>query len=250
MYPILFKLGEFSVHTYGVLLAAAFLLALWVALREARRQRIDSNIVMDLAFYLLIAALVGSRFFYVLTNWHEFRVDPIDVLRFWRGGLVFYGGFLFAVVVGTYYIRKHNLNFSQMGDLLAPSIALGKAVGRLGCFSAGCCFGTPTDLPWAVVFTSKESLAPLGIPLHPTQLYESASCFIIFLALRRMRKSEKFQGQILWYYILFYAAIRFFLEFLRADPRGFFIPEVISTSQGIAIPLAILALYMLWRKKE
>jgi len=137
MYPILVKFGEFTVHTYGVLLAAGFLLALWVALREARRQGIDSNIVSDLAFYVLIAALVGSRVFYVLNNWHEFQDQPIDVLRFWRGGLVFYGGFLCAVVVATYYIRKHNLNFHQMGDLLAPSIALGQAVGRLGCFSAG-----------------------------------------------------------------------------------------------------------------
>jgi len=250
MYPLLFRLGDFSLHTYGVLLAAAFLLAIWVALREARRQGMDTQQVMDLFFYVLIAALIGSRVFYVLTNWHEFRDHPIDVVRFWKGGLVFYGGFLCAVVVGTYYVRKHNLNFPQLADLVAPSIALGQAIGRLGCFSAGCCFGKPTDLPWACVFTSPESLAPLGIPLHPTQLYESAATFVIFLALLRMRRREKFQGKLIWYYVLFYAGVRFFLEFLRADPRGFLIPEVLSTSQAIAIPLSILAIAMIWRKKD
>lgn len=250
MYPILLRFGDFSVHTYGALLAAAFLLAIWVALREARRQGMDTNRVMDLFFYILIAALIGSRVFYVLTNWHEFREHPIDVVRFWKGGLVFYGGFLCAVVVGTYYVRKHNLNFSQLADLVAPSIALGQAIGRLGCFSAGCCFGKPTDLPWACVFTSPDSLAPLGIPLHPTQLYESAATFTIFLVLLRMRRREKYQGKLIWYYVLFYAAVRFSLEFLRADPRGFLIPEVLSTSQAIAIPLAILAIFMIWRKKD
>ncbi len=249
MYPILIKIGGFTLHTYGVLLAVGFLLAIWVALRDARRQGIDPNLVMDLSFYVLIAALVGSRVFYVLGNWHEFADNPVDVVRFWRGGLVFYGGFLCSVLVATYYIRKHRLNFEQLTDLLAPSIALGQAIGRLGCFAAGCCFGTPTDLPWACVFTSKDSLAPLGVPLHPTQLYESAATFLIFVVLWAMRRSEKFRGKILWYYILFYAAIRFALEFLRADPRGFFIPDVLSTSQAIAIPLAILAVYMLWRKR-
>jgi phosphatidylglycerol:prolipoprotein diacylglycerol transferase len=250
MYPLLFRLGDFSLHTYGVLLAAAFLLAIWVALREARRQGMDTNQVMDLFFYILIAALIGSRVFYVLTSWHEFRDHPIDVVRFWKGGLVFYGGFLCAVVVGTYYVWKHNLNFPQLADLVAPSVALGQAIGRLGCFSAGCCFGKPTDLPWACVFTSPDSLAPLGIPLHPTQLYESAATFVIFLALLRMRRREKFQGKLIWYYVLFYAGVRFFLEFLRADPRGFLIPEALSTSQAIAIPLSILAIAMIWRKKD
>ncbi len=137
MFPILLKIGELTLHTYGVLLAIGFLLAVVVALREARRIGMDPNLVMDFCFYILIAALVGSRVFYVLTNWEEFRDQPIEAIKFWRGGLVFYGGLIFAFLVGIWYVRKHRLNFSRLADLLAPSIALGQAVGRLGCFSAG-----------------------------------------------------------------------------------------------------------------
>lgn len=137
MHPILFKIGDFTLHTYGVLLAVGFLLAVVVALKEARRIGLDPDLFMDLAFYTLIAALVGSRVFYVLTSWEEFRDNPIDIVRFWRGGLVFYGGLIFAFLTGIWYVRKHHLNFIPLADLFAPSIPLGQAVGRLGCFSAG-----------------------------------------------------------------------------------------------------------------
>jgi phosphatidylglycerol:prolipoprotein diacylglycerol transferase len=137
MYPILLKIGEFTLHTYGFLLAAAFLLAVLVALREAKRLGVDPNLMMDLAFYTLLAALIGSRFFYVLTSWEEFRDNPVDIVRFWRGGLVFYGGLIFAFLVGLWYVRKHRLNFLRLADIVAPAIPLGQAIGRLGCFSAG-----------------------------------------------------------------------------------------------------------------
>ncbi|MCX5906180.1 MAG: prolipoprotein diacylglyceryl transferase [Deltaproteobacteria bacterium] len=250
MVPILVKFADFTLHTYGVLLAVGFLLAVLWAAREARREGVDPNLILDMAFYLLLAALVGSRVFYVLSNYHEFRDNPVAMVKFWQGGLVFFGGFLCAVVVGTWYVRKHRLNFQQMADILVPSIALGQAIGRLGCFAAGCCYGLPTNLPWAITFRNENSLAPLGIPLHPTQLYESGATFIIFIVLMAMRKSRRFQGKILWYYILFYSTIRFIIEFYRADPRGWFVPEVLSTSQAIAIPLVVLAVFMLWGNKS
>jgi phosphatidylglycerol:prolipoprotein diacylglycerol transferase len=137
MYPILLKIGEFTFHTYGFLLAVAFLLAVFVALREAKRLGVDPNLMMDLAFYALLAALIGSRFFYVLTSWEEFQDNPIDIVRFWKGGLVFYGGLIFAFLVGLWYVRKHRLNFRRLADIVAPAIPLGQAIGRLGCFSAG-----------------------------------------------------------------------------------------------------------------
>jgi len=137
MYPILLKIGGFTLHTYGLLLAVAFFLAVLVALREAKRVGLDPNIMMDLAFYALLAALIGSRVFYVLASWEEFRDNPVDIIRFWRGGLVFYGGLIFAFLVGLWYVRKHHLNFRQLADIVAPAIPLGQAIGRLGCFSAG-----------------------------------------------------------------------------------------------------------------
>ena len=249
MFPVLAKIDGFLLHTYGVLLALGFLLAVVVALREARRIGLDSNLIMDLAFYTLIAALIGSRVFYVLTNWEEFRGQPIEIIFFWHGGLVFYGGLIFAFLTGIWYVRKHRLSFSQLADLVAPSIPLGQALGRLGCFSAGCCYGATTAVPWAVTFRDPNSLAPLGLPLHPTQLYESAATFTIFLALRAMRTKPRFQGKLFWFYLLFYSTARFIIEFYRNDPRGWVIPQVLSTAQAVGVIAIPLAIYMLMRKK-
>lgn len=249
MFPVLAKIDGFILHTYGVLLALGFLLAVVVALKEARRIGLDPNLIMDLAFYTLIAALIGSRVFYVLTNWEEFRDHPIEIIFFWRGGLVFYGGLIFAFLTGIWYVRKHRLNFSQLADLVAPSIPLGQALGRLGCFSAGCCYGATTAVPWAVTFRDPNSLAPLGLPLHPTQLYESAATFIIFLVLRAMRTKQRFQGKLFWFYLFFYSTARFIIEFFRNDPRGWAIPQVLSTAQAVGVMAIPLAIYMLLRKK-
>ncbi|MBI5968350.1 MAG: prolipoprotein diacylglyceryl transferase [Deltaproteobacteria bacterium] len=137
MYPILFKIGDFTLHTYGVLIAIGFLLAIALGIKEARRVGLDPNLILDLSFYVLLAALFGSRLFHVLGNLEEFRENPLDALKFWQGGLVYYGGVIFAFLVGIWYVRKQRLNFPQMADLVAPSAAIGLAVGRLGCFSAG-----------------------------------------------------------------------------------------------------------------
>ena len=137
MFPIFFKIAGITIHTYGVFLALGFLLAVFVILRGARRTGMDPNLIMDFSFYVLVAALVGSRLFYVWTNLEEFRENPLDVFMFWRGGLVYYGGFIFALFVGIWFVRKHQLDFRKIADLAAPAIALGQAMGRLGCFSAG-----------------------------------------------------------------------------------------------------------------
>jgi len=137
MFPILAKFADITIHTYGVMLALGFLLAIFLALREARRVGLDPNLVMDLSFYFLIAGLVGSRLFYVLGHWNDFRNHPMEMVMFWRGGLVFYGGLIFSFIVGVWYIKKHRLNFPKLADLIAPSIAIGQTMGRLGCFSAG-----------------------------------------------------------------------------------------------------------------
>lgn len=250
MYPILLKIGSFTLHTYGVLLAIGFFLAVLVALKEARRVGIDPNIIMDLAFYIFLAALIGSRLFYVLSSWEEFRDNPVDIFRFWRGGLVFYGGLILAFLVGLWYVKKQHLKFAPLADIVAPSLALGQAIGRLGCFSAGCCYGKPTDLPWAVTFKDPFTLAPRDISLHPTQLYESLATFAIFLTLIFMRRQERFQGKLFWYYLLFYSTARFIIEFFRNDPRGWVIPEIFSPAQAIGVLAALLALFVLWWKKS
>jgi len=137
MFPILAKFADITIHTYGVMLALGFLLAILAAMRHARRTGLDPNLVLDLAFYILIAGLLGSRLFYVAGNWDDFRNNPVEILMFWRGGLVYYGGLIFAFGVGVWYIKRNRLDFPRIADLLAPSIAIGQTMGRLGCFSAG-----------------------------------------------------------------------------------------------------------------
>ncbi len=249
MHPILIKFADLTLHTYGVMLASGFLLAVVVAMKEARRTGQDPNQVMDLAFYVLIGALAGSRLFYVLGNWSEFQDRPIEIVQFWRGGLVYYGGLIFAFLISFWYVRKHGLSFQKLGDLTAPSIAIGQTLGRLGCFSAGCCYGAPTNSFLGCTFSDELTLAPRGIPLHPTQLYESAATFAIFWVLVFMRRRERFQGKIFWYYLLFYSVARFLMEFYRGDPRGWLIPDVLSTAQATGIPVFLLAVFMLLRKK-
>jgi phosphatidylglycerol:prolipoprotein diacylglycerol transferase len=137
MFPIFAKFADITIHTYGVMLALGFLLAILAAMRQARRAGLDSNLILDLAFYFLIAGLLGSRLFYVVGHWDDFRNNLVEVVMFWRGGLVFYGGLIFAFAVGVWYIKKNRLDFQRVADLIAPSIAIGQTLGRLGCFSAG-----------------------------------------------------------------------------------------------------------------
>ena len=137
MFPVFAKFADITIHTYGVMLALGFLLAILAAMRQARRTGLDPNLILDLAFYFLIAGLLGSRLFYVAGHWDDFRNNPVEIVMFWRGGLVFYGGLIFAFGVGVWYIKKNRLEFPRIADLIAPSIAIGQTLGRLGCFSAG-----------------------------------------------------------------------------------------------------------------
>jgi len=252
MHPDLFSIGGLTVHTYGVLIATGFLAGIFLGMREARRVGIPPERVMDLGVYILAAAIIGSRLLQVAINHDYYMENPIEVFKVWKGGLVFYGGFIGALLLSVWYLRRHSLPIWVMGDILAPSIALGQAIGRLGCFSAGCCYGCPTDLPWAVTFTEPKSLAVLGVPLHPSQLYESLATFILFIGLYAFRKRTSFDGQLFWTYVLGYSVIRFGLEFLRGDvARGFveFAGVHLSTSQAIGVGAFILSVTMLARLK-
>ncbi|MBI4379494.1 MAG: prolipoprotein diacylglyceryl transferase [Nitrospinae bacterium] len=245
MYPILFKIGSLTVYTYGVLISSAFLVGLILAVIEAKREGEDPQKIMDLSVYILISAIAGSRLLYIMISYKEYVSDPLRILKIWEGGLVFYGGFLMAIAVVIVYLRKHNMNVWKVGDILAPSVAIGQGIGRLGCFFAGCCYGKATNVPWGVIFTDPNTLAPMGIRLHPAQLYDSANGFIIFTVLVVLRRFKKFDGQLFWTYTLLYAIGRFIVEIFRGDERGFAIGPYISTSQFIAILLLITSIIMI-----
>ena len=245
MHPVLFHIGPFALHTYGVFVAIAFLSAMGLALREARKAGEDTERVLDLCFYMLVAAIVGSRILYVVIDWQTFREDPVEIIRIWHGGLVFYGGFIGAFLTALWYMRRAGLSPWRTADILAPSIALGQFIGRIGCFAAGCCYGVSCDLPWAVTFTNPESLAPKGIPLHPTQLYSSFNNLLMFFVLMALSRVKRFEGQIFWAYVLLYGVSRSFIEFFRGDDRGILVGDVVSMSQLIGVTMAAVAIAMM-----
>jgi phosphatidylglycerol:prolipoprotein diacylglycerol transferase len=256
MYPRLFTLpafdlfgrtiGPLTLHTYGVLLALAFLAGLWVAHREAKRSGLDASRVTDMAVYVLIGGLIGARLLLLLVDWRHFLGHPRDFFSLLQSGGVFYGGLLGALPVAWWYTRRHQLDAWRTADVLAPAVVLGQSIGRLGCFSAGCCYGRPTDVPWAVTFrdlyTARQVNTPLDLPLHPSQIYESLLTLGIFLVLMWLARRKQFHGQVMLGYVLLYAAGRFGLEFFRGDPaRGAVFGGIMSTSQFIAILMVVAA---------
>jgi phosphatidylglycerol:prolipoprotein diacylglycerol transferase len=254
MYPELFRLGPVTIYTYGVLLAASYLLGLRLAMMRARRRGLDSARVLDLGIYIIIAALLGAKLLLVVTDFGEFQRDPAGMLSslVWSAG-VFYGGLIAAVGTAFWFISRHRMPFWTTCDVFAPGIALGHVTGRLGCFAAGCCYGKPTTVAWAVKFTNPLAAAnvgtPLNIPLHPTQLYEAAAeLLILVILLTTERRGRPYAGRTFWLYMLLYAISRYVIEIYRGDPRG--AVGVFSTSQFISILLAPLAIAMLiWLSK-
>jgi phosphatidylglycerol:prolipoprotein diacylglycerol transferase len=248
MHPVLFEYGRITLYTYGLFIAFAFLVGMWLAGREAERRGQDPRMVQDLGFLVLISAIVGARLFFVLVEWRHFVDNPLKIFEIWKGGLVFYGGFTAAALAAVLYVRAKGLPTWEIGDIAAPSLALGQALGRVGCFFAGCCFGARCDLPWAVTFSDPRSLAPLEVPLHPAQLYAAAANLTIFAVLYWVaRPRQKNTGQLLGLYLVLYPVTRFLLEFLRDDPRGTL--GALSTSQAMGIPLAAVGLWILFTRR-
>jgi phosphatidylglycerol:prolipoprotein diacylglycerol transferase len=248
MYPRLFELGPVTVYTYGVLLAAAYLLGLKLAMVRAKARGLDASRVLDLGIYIIISALIGAKLLLLITDFRTFTSNPRELLTLARSGGVFYGGLILAVSVALIYIRRIGLPLWTTCDVFAPGIAIGHVIGRFGCLFAGCCFGKPTTLPWGITFTDTFAATnvgtPLGIPLHPTQLYEAgAEALILGLLLSTERKGRYFPGRTFWLYMLLYGISRFIIEFFRGDDRG--AVGMFSTSQFISIFLVPLALVML-----
>jgi phosphatidylglycerol:prolipoprotein diacylglycerol transferase len=242
-------IGPFTIYSYGVLLAASYLLGLRLAMWRAKKWGLDAHRVLDLGIYIIIAALVGAKLLLVVVDFDQFRSGG-DLLALARSGGVFYGGLVLAVGVAFWYIARHGLPFWTTCDVFAPGIALGHVTGRLGCLAAGCCYGKPTDVPWAVVFTNPLAAAnvgtPLGIPLHPTQIYEAgAALLILLLLLATERRGRPFPGRTFWAYMFLYAVSRYVIEIYRGDPRGMVL-GIWSTSQFISLLLAPLSLAMLF----
>ena len=255
MFPELFKIGDFPINTYGVLLAIGLMCALFAAARLAKNDGLPKERIYDLGLWTIIGGLLGSKIlmFFVEDNVQIFSLD------FLRSGGVYFGGFLGGFITLVILIRFYKLPFWKVGDAFAPGVALGQVFGRMGCFSAGCCWGKECDLPWAVQFT-EQGHQNTGVPiyssnghdlfLHPTQLYESFAMLAVFGLLIYMHSKKKFDGQILIAYGIIYSVVRFTIEFFRDDPRGdllgFTTLSGLSTSQLIAIAVGIISVVFLY----
>ena len=275
MYPELFRIGGFPVNTYGVLLALAFLVALYVASRLGERDGLRRERVYDLGLWMLLAGLIGSKLLMMVVE-PDYAEQPSRLLSldFLRSGGVWYGGFIGGTAAGYFLMRRWKLPFWKTADSFVPGIALAQAIGRQGCFAAGCCWGEPTHAPWGVHF-SEHGHSVTGVPttvahlgtserivwaerlggfdapvyLHPTQLYESFAMLAAFAFLLWLHRRKRFGGQVLLAYAALYGAVRFTIEFFRADPRGDIAGLTsltgLSTSQIISLLIGLTGVILL-----
>ncbi len=254
MKPVLFQIPflGFGMHTYGLLLAAAFLLALQIALRGARREGIPRDPVLDLWIASLISGIVGAKLLLYLLDLNFYLSNPRALLWGLRSAGVFYGGLVAAILTSLWIVRRKGLPGWRIADIAAPAIVLGQAVGRLGCFAAGCCYGKVTDLPWAVTFTDPEANritgVPLGIPLHPSQLYLSLGDLVLFGVLVLLSRRKSYDGQVFLWYLVLYGVMRGLLELTRGDPRGQI--AGVSTSQIIAMFAILIGVALMARRRR
>ena len=249
MHPILVRFFGFSIHSYGVMLAIGFVVGISLAAREAVRTGLDPEKVLNLAFWILISSIVGSRLFHCIVFYPQYIRDPLRILKLWEGGLVFYGGFLGALLAGLVYCRVQHLNYWELGDLLMPSVMLGLVFGRIGCSLAGCCFGKACGpgFPLGMTFQNPLGLGIKNTPLYPTQVISALNALAIFLILWLYRKKKRFHGELVAICLIVYGVTRSLIEILREDPRGFLHlgPLLLSESQVVSVFMLLLAAYVL-----
>lgn len=251
MFPKLVQLGSFYIPTYGVLVALGFLAGLGVTLRLARRVGLPAEKITNLAVYCAIAGILGAKLFMFLFNIGDYLRNPSQIfsIETLQAAGVFHGGFIAAFVMALLYMRRQHLPGFLTMDAFAPGVALGQAIGRLGCFAAGCCWGKECNLPWAVRFRTDEAApVPLGRPLHPAQLYESAADLLIFAFLYRYYSRSYRPGQVIGLYLVLYSTARFVIEFYREHEQALVGP--FSLTQWIALALLGLGLSIVLRGRQ
>lgn len=252
MFPKLIDFGQFFIPSYGVFVALGFLAGIWLALRLAARAGLNGEFVMDLAIYCALVGLAGSKLLMFVFNWQDYASDPSRILSMetLMSAGVYHGGFAAALIFAWFYVRRHRQNFLRIADVLAPGLALGHAIGRLGCFAAGCCWGAECHRPWAVTFTNPGANAltgvPLNLPLHPTQLYESAATLFVAAVLVFCFERLRQPGRLFGLYLVLYGAARTASESFRMHDQA---PPLagLTWTQWIAIGLGLGGALLLFR---
>lgn len=221
MFPILLKIGPITIHTYGFMLALGVAFGLWFMYVQAKKQGLPAPKMLDMAFYTILISLFGAKLILFIGNISYYVHRPSELFSLARSGGVFQGGLAFGIIFALWYFRKHKIPTWKAADVVGAALALGHGFGRIGCFSAGCCYGRECAVPWGVTFKSEYASSLTGIPLHqplhPTQLYEALLNFLNFFILFLILKKKKFDGQVFSFYIINYSLIRFFVEYFRGD---------------------------------
>ncbi len=248
MYPDIVSIGPLTIHTYGLFVALGFASAILLTVWLGSGEGVPPQRVMDIAFMGIVWAIIGSRVFYVLLNLEYYRRHPLDMFKLWQGGLVFSGGLVVAVLALIWYLKRRRMPVLSTADLMAPGLALGQGIGRIGCFFAGCCYGRPSDIPWAVVFTHPNSLAPLYTPIHPTQAYAALGGIVLFGILMILRKRRAVYGQGFIWYMILHSTLRLLEERFRGDYRGLVPGTEMSVTQLLTLMVlvgSVAALYVI-----
>lgn len=256
MHPEILHWGVLRITSYGLMLAIAFLVGTWLALRESRRLGLDEDRLVTVILVALVAGVMGARALYVVEHLRDFRGSYLSVLALWQGGLTLYGGIVAGTVAGLFVARRIGLPMWVTADALTPSLALGTVFGRVGCFLNGCCYGHPTRLPWGVVFPA-DSFAGLEfgpVPVHPAQLYFAAAGLVLFLLVWGMRRRVRVPGVLLWSLIALLALVRIPLDLTRVYEAEAMVVELgavrISESQVMSAALLLFALLMIVRLRR
>jgi phosphatidylglycerol---prolipoprotein diacylglyceryl transferase len=246
VHSIAFKIGSLTVHWYGILVAMGFLAGLWTASRRARLVGISVEQVYDLGPWLIVGGILGGRILYVISYWKEdFAANPFpEIFMIQHGGLVFYGGLIGAILTGMAYLRWKKIPVWGMADVLSPSIALGSAFGRIGCLLNGCCYGRPCDLPWAIRFPATHETG--GMPVHPTEIYDSLLNFAFYCFLAWLFRRKKFDGQIFATFLVGYAILRSFVEYFRGDYPVHYLGGIATPAQLISMGIVAVGLTLMF----
>lgn len=253
MFPQLLKIGSFALPSYGPLVALGMITALFVTVHFARREGIDPERTWSLGLVCVLAGVLGAKLLLIINEWSFYSHNPSTILKldFLQQAGVFSGGMAASVIAGLTYASYHRMPILKTLDLFGPGAALGHAIGRLGCLAAGCCYGKPTNLPWGITFRNPLTQlvgTPLGVPLHPTQIYEFLVELFNFGLLVWLFPRKKFDGQVFGTYLLLYGVARYFLEFLRGDPdRGSVFNGLMTATQLMSI-LMVIAGGLLWMR--
>ena len=255
MHPELLHLGPIVLPAYGAALGLAFVLGILLLKRRAPAYGIEPETAVDMGIWLILSGLLGAKLLLLLVEGPAYYLTSFrGLLELFRAGGVFYGGLLGALVAAVFFVKVKKVPFLAFADAAAPGIAIGQAIGRIGCLAAGCCWGGQCSKPWAITFTDPKAVqnvgVPLNVPLHPTQLYEAVGLFALTGLVLWFGKGRA-PGRTFSLYLVGAALLRFVVEIYRGDPRGTVPGTDLSTSQGIAVGLFVLgvAIWLAGRKR-